>query len=92
MQNASSKQQKNQKYNPNNQQAGVPPHSALLIRGKSNRNSTQISPYVKLTQTTGPALRRAETKRKIESNLILGKNSTLLEDCEKENSNTKVIK
>ena len=83
---------KNQKYKPNNQQAGVPPHSALPIRGKSNINSTQISPYMKLTQTTGPTLRRAETKRKIESNFLQGKNSTFLEAWEKETSKTKVKK
>jgi len=29
------------------------PHSALPIRGKTNKNSAQISLYTKLTQTTG---------------------------------------
>ena len=47
---------------------------------------------MKLTQTTGPTLRRAETKRKIESNFLQGKNSTFLEAWEKETSNTKVKK
>ena len=60
MQYASSKQQTKQKYKPNHQQIGLPPHSALPIRGKTNKqtnkNSAQISPYMKLTQTTGPNL------------------------------------
>ena len=54
MQDASSKQQTKQKYKPSHQQTGLSPHSALPIRGKTNKNSTQISPYAKLTQTTGP--------------------------------------
>ena len=58
VQDASSKQQTKQKYKPNHQQTGLPPHSALRIRGKTNKqrnkNSAQISPYTKLTQTTGP--------------------------------------
>ena len=37
MQNASSKQQIKQKCKPNNQQTGLPPHSALPIRGKTNK-------------------------------------------------------
>ena len=55
-----SKQQTKQKYKPNHQQSGLPPHSALPIRGKTNKqtnkNSAQISPYTKLTKTTGPTL------------------------------------
>ena len=55
VQEASSKQQTKQKYKPNHQQTGLPPHSALPIRGKTskNKNSAQISPNSKLTQTTG---------------------------------------
>ena len=59
---APSKQQTKQKYKPNHQQTGLPPHSALPIRGKTNKqtnkNFTQMSPYRKLThiQTTGPIL------------------------------------
>jgi len=53
VQDASSKQETKQKYKPNHQQTGLPPHSALLIRGKTNKqankNSAQISPYMKLT-------------------------------------------
>ena len=59
MQDTSSKQQTKQKYKPNHQQTGLPPHSDLPIRGKTNKqnkNSAQISPYTKLTQTTGPTL------------------------------------
>ena len=53
----SSKQQTEQKYKPNHQKAGLPPHSALPIKEKqTNKNSAQISPYMKLTQTTGPTL------------------------------------
>ena len=38
MQDASSKQQTKQKYKPSHQQTGIPPHSALPIRGKTNKN------------------------------------------------------
>ena len=37
MQDASSKQQTKQKYKPNHQQTGLPPHSLLPIRGKTNK-------------------------------------------------------
>ena len=50
------KQQTKQKYKPSHQQTGLPPHSALPIRGKTIKNSAQTSPYMKLTQTTGPTL------------------------------------
>ena len=56
MQNVSFKQQTKQKCKPSHQQTGLQPHSALPIRGKTNKNSAQISPYVKLKQTTGPTL------------------------------------
>jgi len=56
VQDTSSRQQTEQKYKVNHQKAGVPPHSALPIRGKTNKNSAQISPYMKLTQTTEPTL------------------------------------
>ena len=65
MQDASSKQETKQKYKPSHQQTG-PPHSALPIRGKTNKqiskNSAQISPYKKLTQTTGPTLEGRDQK------------------------------
>ena len=73
---ASSKQQTKQKYKPNHQQAGLPPHSALPIRGKTskqtNKNSVQILPNVKLTQTTGPNLGEQKPKGR--------KNSTLFKE------------
>ena len=56
MQDASSNQQakkKKQKNKLNHQEAGLPPHSVLPIRGEK-KNSAQISPYMKLIQTTGP--------------------------------------
>ena len=37
MQDASSKQQTKQKYKPNHQQTGQPPHPALPIRGKTKQ-------------------------------------------------------
>ena len=74
------KQQTKQKYKPNHHRTGLPPHSALRTRGKTNKNSAQISPHTKLTQTTGPTL---ETKRKKEFNL---------ETWEKKTSNTVNLK
>ena len=56
MQDTPSKQQTKQKYKPNHQQTGLPPHLALLIRGKTHTHTAQISPYTKLTQSTGPTL------------------------------------
>ena len=71
MQDASSKQQTKQKYEPSHQQTGLSSHLALPIRGNTGRqkNSAQISPYRKLTQTTGPTLGGQKPKG--------GKNSTL---------------
>jgi len=64
VQDASSKQTK-LKYKPNHQQTGLLPHSALPIRGKtSKQNSAQISPYMKLTQTSGPNLGGKKPKRR----------------------------
>ena len=56
MQDTSFKQQTKQKYKSNHQQTELSPHSALPIKGKTNKNSAQVSPYTKLTQTTGPTL------------------------------------
>ena len=79
MQDVSSQQQTTQKYKPNHQQTGLAPHSALPIRGKTNKqNSTNLTLYEAYTnQWTN--LRRAETKRKKEFNL---------EAWEKDTSNT----
>ena len=70
VQDTSSKWQIKQKQKPNHQQTGLPPHSALPIRGKTNKqinkNSAQISPYTKLTQTTGPNLGGQKPKDRIQ--------------------------
>ena len=76
----SSKQQRKQKYKPNYQQTGLPPHSALPIRGKTDKQklSTNLTLYEAFTNHW-IKFRRAETKRKKEFNLLQGKNSTSLE-------------
>ena len=62
-----------QKYKPNHQQTGLPPHSTLPIRGKTNKHSSaQISLYTKLAQTTRPNLGGQKPKGR--------KNSTLKPD------------
>ena len=83
------KQQTKQKYKPSNQQTGIPPHSAFPIRGETNNQklSTNLTIY-KAHTNHWTNLRRAETKRKKEFNLIQGKNSTFLEAWKKEISNT----
>ena len=70
----SSKHQTKQKYKPNHQQTGLPPHSALPIRGKTNKQklSTNITLYEAHTNHW-TNLRKAETKRKKELNLLQGK-------------------
>jgi len=73
VQNASSKQETKQKYKPNHQQIGLPPHSGLPIRRKTNRNSAQISPYRKLTQTAGLTLGGQKPKGRKNSTLKPGK-------------------
>ena len=79
VQDASSKQQTKQKYKPNHQQTGLPPHEALPIRGKTNKKlSTNLTLYEACTNYW-TNLRRTETKRKKEFNL---------EAWEKETSNT----
>jgi len=59
---ASSKQQTKQKYKPSHQQTGLPPHSALPIRGKTNLtlHKAYTNHWINLW--------RAETKRKKEFN------------------------
>ena len=54
---------------------------------QTNKNSAQVSPYTKLTQTNEPNL-EGQTKTKKEFNLLQGKNSTFLEVCKKETTNT----
>jgi len=72
VQDATSKQQTRQKNKPNHQQTGLPPHSAVPIRGKKKSNSGQISPYAKLTQTIGPTLGGQKPKGKKNSTLKPG--------------------
>ena len=93
MQDASSKQQTKQKYKSYHQQTGLSPHSTLPIRGKTNKQklSTNLTLY-KAHTNDWTNLRRAETKRKKEFNVLQGKNSTFLEAWEKETSNTITIK
>ena len=80
----SAKQQTKQKYKSYHQQTGSPPHSALPIRGKTNKQklSTNLTLYKAYTNQW-TSLRRAETKRKKEFNL---------EDWEKETSNKQTKK
>ena len=77
MQDASSKKQTKQKYKSNHQQIELPPHTALPIREKTNKqtnkNSAQISPYMKLAQTTGPTLGGQKPKGRKDSTLKPGK-------------------
>ena len=73
MQDILSKQQTKQKYKPNQEQTGLPPHSALPIRGKTNKQqqqklSTNHTLYEVYTNHW-TKLRREETKRKKEFNL-----------------------
>ena len=88
---APSKQQTKQKYKPNHQQTGLPPHSALSIRGKTNKHKQKLSTNLTLYQAYTnhwTNLRKTVTKRKKEFNLLQGKNSTFLEALEKETSGT----
>ena len=43
VQDTSSKQQIEQKYKPTHQQTGLPPHSALPIRGKTNKQTKSLA-------------------------------------------------
>ena len=100
MQDASSKQQTKQKYKPSHQQTGLPPHSALLIRGKTIKNSPQIQHYTKITQTTGPNLSGQKLNGRKNSNIFkerillslkLGKRRTQKEEEEKINEKTEIL-
>ena len=77
-----SKQQTKQKYKPNQQQTGLPPHSAF-IRGKTNKQAKTWHKFHKSYTNHWTYLRRAETRRKKEFNL---------EIWEKEASNKKLKK
>jgi len=49
-----------EKYKFNHQQTGLPPHSALPIRGKTNKQ--KLSTNLTLTQTSGQILGRQKPK------------------------------
>ena len=94
VQDTSSKQQTKQKNKLNQQQTGSPPHSALPIRGKTDKQ-TKLSTNLTLNKahiSYWANSRRAETKSKKEFNLLQGKNSTFLEAWEKETLNTISLK
>ena len=82
MQDTSSKQQTKQKYKPNHQQTGLPPHSALAIGRKHKKNSAQIYSIGSLHKPLD--LGGQETKRK--------KKKLNLEGWEKETSITVSLK
>ena len=69
MQEASSEHQTKQKYKPNHQQTGLPTHSALPIRGKTNKKLSINLTLYKAYINHCTKLRRAETKKKKEYNL-----------------------
>ena len=74
---------KKQKHKHSHQQTGLPPRSALPIRGKTNtqqqqqqqqqQNSVQTSPCRKLTQTTGLTLGGRKPKGRENSTLKIEK-------------------
>ena len=73
------KKQTNIKYKLNHQQTALSPHSALHIRGKTNKHKLSLNLTLYEAYTNHwTNLRRAETKRRKESNL---------ETWEKETSN-----
>ena len=78
VQDASSKQQINQKYKPSHQQTGLLTHSALPIRGSQTdkqKLSTNLTLYEAYTNHW-TKLRRAETKRNKVFNLEAWENDT----------------
>ena len=80
MQDTSSKQKAKQKYKPNHQQTGLPPHSDLPIRGKTSKQKLSADLTLQEAYTNHwTNLRRAESKKNKEFNL---------DDWEKETSNT----
>ena len=73
----SSKQQTKLKYKPNHQQTGLPPHSALHVRGKINKQnlSTNLTLYEVYTNHWAN-FRRAEAKMRNEFKLEAWKKET----------------
>jgi len=59
VQDASSKQQTKGKYKPNHQQTGLPPHSAMSIRGKTKtKQNKKISAQISLHRSLHKALEK----------------------------------
>ena len=81
MQDPSSKQQTKQKYKPSHQQTGLPPHSALPIREKTNKQKQH-----KLTKTTGPTLGGQKPKGRKNSTLKPGKRRPQTQQVKKKNN------
>ena len=83
VQDASSKQQTKQKYRPSRQQTGLPPHSAVPIRGKTNKQtlSTNLTLYEAHTNHWTNLIRQKPKGRK---------NSTL--KTEKRRTQTQQVK
>ena len=73
MQGASSKHKQNKNTNPVISRQDLPPHSALLIRGKTNKKLSTNLTYTKLTQTIGPNLGGQKQKGRKNSTLKPGK-------------------
>jgi len=72
VQDASYKQKTKQKYKPNHQQTGLPPHSALPTEEIQTNKQKKLSPNLTLYEAythKWTNLRKAETKRKKEFNL-----------------------
>ena len=80
---ASSKQQTKQKYKPNNQQTGLPPHPSEEKQANKQKLSTNLTLYEAHTNHWTSNLRSAETKRKKEFNLEAWKKETLNTICQK---------
>ena len=92
MQDASYKQQTKQKYKPSHQQAKLLPHITLLfITSKQTKNSEKISPYTKVTQTTGPILGGQKPKGRNNSTFFKERIQISLKPG-KETSNTITLK
>ena len=74
MQDASSKQQTKQKYKPNHSRQDYHLTQTCPSEEKqTNKNSAQISPYMKLTQATGPTLGGQKPEGRKNSTLKFGK-------------------
>ena len=93
MQDTPSKQQTKQKYKPNHQQTGIPPHLALPIRRKTNKQTLSTNLTLNEPHTNHwTNLRRAETKRKKEFNLLQNRIQRFLKPGKGDLKNNKLKK